>query len=104
MCRKQHGAAFATYAPVRRERFRLVSGADAITRFASSSTVTREFCSRCGSSLFWSSSERPDVVSIALGTLDDDPVGRPEAHIFVGSRAPWVTIEDDLPQWNEAPS
>src|SRR5262245_48028906 len=70
MCRKQHGAAFATYAPVRRERFRIVTGADAIARFPSSSTVSREFCSRCGSSLFWSTSERPDVVSIALGTLD----------------------------------
>jgi len=34
----------------------------------------------------------------ALGTLDDDPGLRPSLHIFVGSKAPWFDIADDLPQ------
>jgi hypothetical protein len=101
MCRKQHGAAFATYAPLRRARFRLVAGQDALVSYASSEKVRREFCKHCGSSMFWLTSEWPDVIDVALGTLDDDPVGRPEAHIFVASKAPWVEIEDELPQYPE---
>jgi hypothetical protein len=31
----------------------------------------------------------------------DDPGIRPSAHIFVGSKAPWFTITDDLPQYRE---
>jgi len=38
-----------------------------------------------------------------LGTLDDDPGVKPEFHVFVGSKAPWHDITDDLPQWDEKP-
>jgi hypothetical protein len=31
----------------------------------------------------------------------DDPGIRPSRHIFVGSKAPWFTITDDLPQYAE---
>ena len=31
--------------------------------------------------------------------VDDDPGIRPAMHIFVGSKAPWFTITDDLPQY-----
>ena len=34
-----------------------------------------------------------------MGTLIDDPSIRPAAHIFVGSKAPWFAITDDLPQY-----
>jgi hypothetical protein len=38
-------------------------------------------------------------------TIDSDsgapPRIRPSAHIFVGSKAPWFTITDDLPQHHE---
>jgi hypothetical protein len=33
-----------------------------------------------------------------MGTLIDAPSIRPTAHIFVGSKAPWFSITDDLPQ------
>jgi hypothetical protein len=38
-----------------------------------------------------------------LGTLIDNPGIRPAAHIFVGSKAPWFTITDPLPQHQEFP-
>jgi hypothetical protein len=38
-------------------------------------------------------------VHVAMGTLVDDPTIRPTCHIFVGSKAPWFTIADDLPQY-----
>ena len=38
-------------------------------------------------------------VHVAIGTLIDDLSIRPAAHIFVGSKAPWFTITDDLPQY-----
>ena len=34
-----------------------------------------------------------------VSTLVDDPSIRPTAHIFVGSKAPWFVITDDLPQY-----
>ena len=37
-------------------------------------------------------------VHVAMGSLVDAPTIRPTAHIFVGSKAPWFEITDDLPQ------
>jgi hypothetical protein len=37
-------------------------------------------------------------VYVTFGSLEDDPGGRPLAHIFVASKAPWFEIADDLPQ------
>jgi hypothetical protein len=39
-----------------------------------------------------------------MGGLDDPPPMRPQAHIFVGSKAPWYEITDDLPQYEEYPT
>ena len=98
MCRKAHGAAFATYGRVQRADFVVVSGADDIVSYRSSPQVIRTFCKRCGSTLQFISDKRPDTLSLALGTLDDDPGVEASTHIFVGSKAPWFEITGGLPQ------
>ena len=102
-CRKAHGTPFATYARVAKESLRLVAGADRLGRFRSSPPVARSFCAECGSSLFFEFDPLPDAIWVAVGSVDGDPGLRPQAHIFVGSQAPWHTIEDDLPQFPEYP-
>ena len=103
MCRKAHGAAFATYGRVQSTDFMLTSGADGIASYQSSPEVTRTFCKRCGSTLQFISTKRPGSFSLALGTLDDDPGIRSFEHIFVGSKAPWFDITDGLPQHSTRP-
>jgi hypothetical protein len=41
------------------------------------------------------------ITSIALGTVEGDPGIRPGSHIFVGYKARWHEIVDDLPQFEE---
>jgi hypothetical protein len=102
-CRKAHGAAFSTFMQDARANQRYVAGEGRLRRFHSSEPVTRTFCDRCGSSLLFEFAGLPDAVWIAVGTLDDDPRARPGAHIFVASKAPWHTITDDLPRFDEFP-
>jgi hypothetical protein len=61
------------------------------------------FCSQCGGSVARVSHSRP-VAIIPAGALDVDPGMRPQAHIFVASKAPWFEITDDLPQFAEMPT
>jgi hypothetical protein len=103
-CRKAHGAAFATYGHVRYADFQVTAGAAAIARYQASPRATRTFCRRCGSNLQWCPTGNAQYFALALGTLDDDPGVRPERHIFIGSKAPWYTIEDDLPQFAQYPA
>jgi hypothetical protein len=102
MCRKHHGAAFATFVSVNTSDFRWVKGEDLLVRYPSSPGHTRGFCRVCGSSL---PDPDPGAADFFLpaSTLDDDPGVRPAAHIFVASKAAWFEISDDLPQFDEYP-
>lgn len=97
-CRRHSGAAVSTQGRVRRTDFTLVSGADLIRVFRPEGGAVKAFCSVCGSSLFGGTWPDGPEVSIRLGSVDDDPGIRPQYHTFVGSRAPWDEIHDDLPR------
>lgn len=98
MCRQLHAAAFRTRARVRTADWRTVAGAEYIKYYESSAGEYKGFCSECGSSLFTRFDSHPDMLGFPLGTLDTDPRVRAERHVFVGSKAPWFEITDDLPQ------
>ena len=90
MCRKSHGAAFATYATVSTSQLSIEDETGTLTWYRSSSTAERGFCTDCGASLFWRDETRePDLVAFSLGTVDT-PIGGIEIRdIFVGSKADW---------------
>jgi hypothetical protein len=100
-CQRASGSAFAANAPVRTAYFELLSGAEEVCEYESSAGKLRAFCRRCGSPLYSRRDAEPEIRRIRLGTLDADPERRPLAHFFVDSKAPWYSIEDDLPQYPE---
>lgn len=99
MCRRIHGAAFGTYGAVSYDDFRWLSGESLVKTYRSSDVMERTFCGECGSTLQAHFAVEPDEVYLALGTVDGDPGCRPDAHIFVGSKAPWYEITDSVPQY-----
>ena len=102
-CRRTLGAAFGTYARVAAGEFQWLSGEDLIATHESSPSVHRCFCRRCGSPVGAVVGEGRKLSWVTLGTVIGDPGLRPVAHIFVGSKAPWHEITDDLPQFDEWP-
>jgi hypothetical protein len=100
MCRKFHGAAYATIAEARRNHFHWISGTDMLKAYTAVNGTTRTFCANCGSSLIFSSPNAdPDLVELALGCFDDEVPVKPDAHIYVASGAQWARPADDLPQY-----
>lgn len=100
MCRKFHGAAYATLAEARQNHFRWITGEDLIKSYTADNGTTRSFCSNCGSSLMFASPNAdPDLVEIALGCFDDEVPIQPDAHIYVASGAKWAHPKDNLPRY-----
>lgn len=95
MCRKAHGAAFATYGSVPSEKHVFTEGEALLRRYQSSDFVTRTFCSLCGSPLLWRSQKKfIEWVSFPLGTLDTPYVPLNQKHLHVTSKAPWHHVEE----------
>jgi hypothetical protein len=96
-CRRTTGSAFKPFAGIISDKFSVVSGDDDLLIYGDESAHDAH-CRRCGS-LLYSVVREGVFVHVAMGTLVDAPSIRPSAHIFVGSKAPWFTITDDLPQY-----
>jgi hypothetical protein len=67
---------------------------------AEAERFTNTFCEVCGSRVprFI---EKLGLVFIPAGSLDDEPEMRPEARIFVGSRAGWSCDDSALPGFDQ---
>jgi hypothetical protein len=100
MCRRMHGAPFGAFAHASAAGFRWVAGVSLIASYESSPNVFRCFCRACGSAV---PVVEGDEVIIPAGSVDGDPGVRPSVHIFVGSKAPWYEITDQLPQHDGFP-
>ena len=100
ICRKVHGAAFATFVAVAEDDFRWTSGEEKIRYYASSDKGKRPFCPRCGSAV---ATIMDGAALVPAGNLDGD-IHRPlDSHIFVDSKACWFDITDDAPQFEAYP-
>ena len=96
-----HGAAFATFAGVARDKFKYLSGESDLSVYKSSGNHNRVFCSICGSNIMVELTDYPEELYLSMSAIDGDPE-RPEGyHIFVGSKAPWHEISDSLKQYHE---
>jgi hypothetical protein len=98
-CRAATGSAFKPFAGIEREKLELTDGQDALLVFGEED-LNDTRCSVCGS-LLYSVVRDGAYVHVALGSLVDAPSLRPTKHIFVGSKAPWFEITDNLPQFEE---
>lgn len=106
MCRRLHGAVFASFAIVGRESFLIEHGDEILRRYDSSAGAYRCFCGHCGSQIYSDVAKFPDLRFYTIGALDGGAhpghAAGNERHIFVGSKIPWWHITDDLPQAHES--
>ncbi len=100
-CRRTTGSAFKPFAGIERDKLVVTQDADNLLVYGDDK-ANDTHCKRCGS-LVYSVVRDGAFVHVAMGTLVDNPSIRPSRHIFVGSKASWFTITDDLPQHEEFP-
>lgn len=106
ICRKAHGAAFATYWFMTPENFLWTGSQDTVTTYPTSASLNRTFCGTCGSTLPvvaspWMPEETEDGVYVPAGSHDYGPA--PQIHIFIAHKAPWHVVTGELTQHDEYP-
>jgi hypothetical protein len=101
-CRKSTGSAFASNLFFPLGALRYLQGEQHLRSFKppDAERFTHVFCSLCGSTMPFTNPQR-GLAGVPMGSLDGDPGFGLRAHIFVGSKAPWFTITDGLPQHPE---
>jgi hypothetical protein len=100
-CRALTGSAFLPWGDIEREKLSVTKGAESLLVEGDPDAAYAVRCGQCFSLLYWT--PRDGYVRVPYGTLVDEPTLKPMAHMFVGSKAPWHEILDDLPQHDEYP-
>lgn len=102
ICRRAHGALFATAGVYDKDAVIIDNGEDCLQAFESSPGNQRLFCSRCGGQLFMMVGHWETSMFVVLGSLDSGQhPGHDRAnekHIFWESRVAWYDPGDDLPR------
>lgn len=100
-CRALTGSAFLPWGDIEREKLRVTKGAESLLVDGDPDTAYAVRCAKCFSLLYWT--PRDGYFRVPYGTLVDEPTLKPTAHMFVGSKASWYEIQDDLPQHDGYP-
>jgi hypothetical protein len=98
-CRRATGSAFKPFVRIQREALQLTAGEADVAMFGEGDGGDAR-CARCGSFLY-SVVDDGRYIHVTLGSLFDTPSRLPNHHIFVGSKAEWHEIRDELPQFYE---
>ncbi len=102
LCRKSHGAAFATQAFAKADTLSFTKGEELLSEYQGRRGI-RAFCSKCGSKLMNYTPDKSQYLSVALACVDSDIDLKPVADCFVGSKANWSTLSGDIPAFKMLP-
>jgi hypothetical protein len=94
-CQKLSGGLGTANVRFPTDAIRILAGDELVRTYQPDEGSAKTFCSVCGSNLFGGGWPESEFASVRLSALDTPFEGRPGAHIFVRSLAPWETLPDD---------
>ncbi|MFT3723129.1 MAG: GFA family protein [Hyphomonadaceae bacterium] len=74
-----------------------------ISRADSGNTMTRGFCSTCGTPVTSASHARPHLVILRVGTFDDPAIAKPAMNIWTSSAPHWAHLDPEIPSTPHQP-
>ena len=103
-CKKLAGGGSTTSGRIATDAIRILEGREVLRTFQPADGRSKTFCTLCGSNLFGAGWPDSEVAAVRLASLDERVDQAPQAHIFVGSVAPWEVLpEDGLPRYETRP-
>jgi hypothetical protein len=76
---------------------------DFVIRADSGSVMHRRFCARCGTPIFSEAEQRPQLIFVRVGALDNPNLAAPAATIWAKSAPGWACFDPSLPRFEGQP-
>ncbi len=95
--RHAQGCAYATYVGSWKSRFRILEGADNLTRFGDSDAgTTRSFCAGCGTPVLYERDRSPRYINIPRALFTTRTGREPRYHLHLQDQAEWIYLGEPL--------
>ena len=95
--RRAQGCAYATYVGSWKSRFRMLAGAEALTRFEDADAGTvRSFCARCGTPVLYERARAPRYLNIPRALFATRTGREPRYHLHLQDQAEWIYLGEPV--------
>ena len=96
-CRRATGSVFGTNLFVPENEVKISGNLSSYSHKSDSgSTMTKMFCSNCGSLMFGRNSAKKNIMSIRAGTVIQLDLIKPEINVFMDSKVPSTSIDNNI--------
>ena len=103
-CQTLSGSAFSLTMLLNRTDIELLDGEPGVNKFSTShNKMHRHHCTECGTAIWFSSPEYPEIIALKPGTLTDTTTLRPIAHLWYRSSQPWLELGSNIPIYQKQP-
>ncbi|RKG35214.1 GFA family protein [Acinetobacter guerrae] len=101
-CQKAQGSAFAAITQVETKDLEIVQGEELLLAYFATPDKKRVFCKQCGSPIYSARLDKPEVIRLRAGLINEPVDVNVVSHAYVNSKAMWHVIGDQAPQYPEA--
>lgn len=102
-CRQASGSPFATLVFVSKEALKISGETKSFAHEVDSgNTLTKQFCSNCGSQLFSGNSANPKI-GIKAGSINEQFEVKPQFNVYAGSKMNCTTLDASIPAFDKMP-
>lgn len=97
-CRQATGATFATLLFMQRADVTISGETSSYSHKVDSGNVLhKHFCPRCGSQVYGTSKNSPDMIALRAGCINEQEEVKPQVNVFAGSKMDCTIMDPDLP-------
>jgi hypothetical protein len=98
-CQRDTGAGHAAVAVFPSAALRVSGSAAENLRTADGGASKRKvFCGQCGSPLYNKPQNKPDMIGVYVGTLDDPSIFKPQVVLFASRAQSWDHVDPAVPR------
>ena len=96
-CQRRTGSVFGAQARFPRSAVNIDGRSNAFVRVGDSgSAIQFHFCPECGSTVFYTLDQTPDLIAVAVGAFGDPTFPAPRVSVYESRKHPWVEMRCEL--------
>jgi hypothetical protein len=96
-CQRRTGSAFGIQARWPKDQVEITGRSTEFVRISDDGDKrVFRFCPDCGSTVFWTSEDRPDTIAVAIGAFADPAFPQPTVSVYGERRHPWLPLPDGI--------
>ncbi|WP_299356451.1 GFA family protein [uncultured Shimia sp.] len=103
-CRHATGTAFATLMFMKQDDVKITGTPKTFQHMSDAgSTMTKHFCSNCGTPMFAQNSARAGMIALRAGNINEHQEFTPKANVYASSKMTATILDDGIPAFEKMP-